>query len=61
MDRAPHDPLREIERLKALASWYRGWAEVAGNPQEREGRLRLAALVDAKVAALLAADPPDKT
>lgn len=46
------DPIREYERLKFLAEWYRGWAEVAGNAEERESRLKLAETVELKARAL---------
>jgi hypothetical protein len=37
-----HDP----ERLRELASWYRGFAERAGNPTIWESRLRMAEDLD---------------
>ena len=56
----PHkNPEQEIEQLKALAAWYRSWAEVSGNREEREWRLRLAALVEAKIAVVVVAKPPE--
>jgi hypothetical protein len=48
------DLLAEIERLKSLAAWYRDWADLAGSEHERQGRLGLAARLDAKAAALAA-------
>lgn len=46
------DPLREIERLKCLAAWYRSWAVLAENAEERANRLRLADGVEEEAAAL---------
>jgi hypothetical protein len=54
MDCARPDPLAEIERLKSLAAWYRDWADLAGSDHERDGRLGLAARLDAQAAALAA-------
>jgi hypothetical protein len=53
------DPVREIENLKALVAWYRSWAELAGNADERDNRLRIAALVEARIAIVVAANLPD--
>lgn len=46
------DTLREIERLKTLAEWYRSWAKVAGNDAARDARLKLAEHIDKKAQAL---------
>jgi hypothetical protein len=55
MECAQPDALAEIERLKSLAAWYRDWADLAGSEHERQGRLGLAAGIEAKAAALAAA------
>jgi hypothetical protein len=55
MECAQPDALAEIERLKSLAAWYRDWADLAGSDRERQGRLSLAAQLDAKAAGLAAA------
>ena len=51
----PRERLSEIERLKILADWYRSWAELAGNGEAREARLKLAEHIEAKASALAAA------
>ena len=44
MANLPRVPLEsfEPEHLLKLAKWYRSWAEVAGNEQDRANRLELA-------------------
>lgn len=37
-----HDPAAEANDLLTLASWYRAWAELAGNEHEQAQRLSLA-------------------
>ncbi|HUC68304.1 MAG TPA: hypothetical protein VMA53_23005 [Stellaceae bacterium] len=54
MEWAQTDALAEIERLKSLAAWYRDWADLAGSDHERQGRLGLAARLDAQAATLAA-------
>jgi hypothetical protein len=34
------------DKLRELASWYREFAERAGNPAIREGRVRMAEVLD---------------
>jgi len=53
----PSDKLAQIAELKARAQWYRQWAALASNEEERKGRLTLAANFDAQVHALL--DAPE--
>jgi hypothetical protein len=36
------ETIREIERLRVLADWYRGWALVSGSERERTSRSGLA-------------------
>jgi hypothetical protein len=52
MANEPPDYLREIAELKARADWYRQWADLAGSGDEREHRLGLAKLFEAKARAL---------
>ena len=40
--------LRDPETLRRLASWYREFAERAGNPAIWEGRLRMAGDLEAE-------------
>jgi hypothetical protein len=47
------ETIREIERLRILADWYRGWATVSGREDERRNRLGLADHIDAKARALM--------
>ena len=47
------ETIREIERLRVLADWYRGWALVSSSEDERRDRLGLADHIDAKARALM--------
>jgi hypothetical protein len=47
------ETIREIERLRVLADWYRGWATVSGSEDERRNRLGLADHIDANARALM--------
>ncbi len=49
----PRDVLREIADLRNLATWYRGWAQLAGNHEERQSRLGLAEAIEAQIENLL--------
>jgi hypothetical protein len=49
----PAVKVREIERLRVLAQWYRDWAGVAGSGDDRNARLGLAEYIDAKARAML--------
>ena len=51
------DLLHEIMRLKELAQWYRGWAEVAGSDTERAARRALADRIETELRALLEPEP----
>jgi hypothetical protein len=53
MDDLQADTIREIERLRVLADWYRGWARVSGSEQDRTARLGLADHIEAKARTLL--------
>lgn len=55
MDETAKDLVAKRDRLRFLAAWYREWAVLAGNDAERACRLRLAAHLDEKVAAITAA------
>jgi hypothetical protein len=46
------DTIREIERLRVLADWYRDWALVSGSAAERAARIGLADDIDARARAL---------
>jgi hypothetical protein len=47
------ETVREIERLRMLAQWYRDWAALSGSSAVRENRLQLADHIDARARALL--------
>jgi hypothetical protein len=47
------ETIREIERLRVLADWYRGWALTSGSEEQRSSRLGLADHIDAKARALM--------
>ncbi|HUZ71749.1 MAG TPA: hypothetical protein VMU87_02080 [Stellaceae bacterium] len=47
---------REIEQLRALAAWYRGWAELGGSAEERQSRRLLAKHIELKAQQLEAAN-----
>ena len=53
MDDRQIDTIREIERLRVLADWYRGWALVSGSEQQRTSRLGIADDIDAEARALM--------
>jgi hypothetical protein len=53
MDDQQAETIHEIERLRALADWYRNWALLAGSEQERTGRLGLADDIDAQARTLM--------
>ena len=53
MDDHQVETIREIERLRVLADWYRDWALVSGSEQERTSRLGLADHIDGKARALM--------
>jgi hypothetical protein len=38
----PIDPAREAADLMSLASWYRAWADLASNDDEKRRRLDMA-------------------
>ena len=42
------DPSTRVRRLRALASWYRAFAERAGNPAIWDARLRTAEDLEAE-------------
>jgi len=42
--------MREAEKLRELAAWYREFAERAGNPSIWESRLRMAADLEREAA-----------
>jgi hypothetical protein len=46
----------EIEGLEKLAAWYRQWSELAGNDEERRGRILLAEHIEDKARRLRAAN-----
>ena len=50
------DALSEIAQLKSLADWYRSWAELASNKEERARRLLMAQCLDKQVAAIVSPD-----
>jgi hypothetical protein len=45
--------IREIERLRVLADWYRNWALASGSEEQRLSRLGLADHIDGKARALM--------
>ena len=47
------ETIREIERLRVLADWYRNWALASGSEEQRLSRLRLADHIDANARALM--------
>jgi hypothetical protein len=47
------ETIREIERLRILADWYRNWALASGSEEQRSSRLELADHIDAKARALM--------
>jgi hypothetical protein len=47
------DTIREIERLRVLADWYRNWALASGSEEQRLSRLGLADHIDANARALM--------
>jgi hypothetical protein len=47
------ETIREIERLRVLADWYRSWAQAGGSEEQRSSRLGLADHIDAKARALM--------
>jgi hypothetical protein len=47
------ETIREIERLRVLADWYRSWALASGSEEQRTSRLGLADHIDAKARALM--------
>jgi hypothetical protein len=47
------DTIREIERLRVLADWYRDWALVSGSAAGRTARIGLADDIDAQARALM--------
>jgi len=54
------ETIREIERLRILADWYRGWATVSGSEEQRLSRLGLADHIYANVRALMRAEMYDQ-
>jgi hypothetical protein len=51
--------MAEANRLREMAEWWRGFAEVAGAPEIRQSRIDWAAYLD-KLAVKAAAAPRDK-
>ncbi len=45
----PKDVLRKIADLRNLAKWYRAWATLAGNCDERQSRLGIAETIETKI------------
>jgi hypothetical protein len=42
----PNDAAREAADLLSLAGWYRDWATLAGNEDDKRRRLDMAALLE---------------
>jgi len=47
------ETIREIERLRVLAAWYREWASASGGEQDRTARMEVADHIDAKARTLV--------
>lgn len=54
------ETIREIERLRVLADWYRNWALASGSEEQRLSRLGLADHIDANARALMRRLVPEK-
>jgi len=52
MDDQKDETIYEIERLRVLADWYRGWANVSGSEKERAARLGIAEHIETQARAL---------
>jgi hypothetical protein len=46
----PNVPLKDPEKLRQLAAWYRGFAECANTPWVSEGRLQTGEELDRRAA-----------